>query len=241
MYKDPHQLIEGMMIAAYAIGAKQVFIYIRAEFFEGARILNRAIVEAKKHGFCGNNILGSDFSCDLVVHRGAGAYICGEETGLIESLEGKRPNPRIKPPYFPAVLGLYQCPTIVNNVETLCNVKHIIDMGGDEFAKIGKPNNTGTRIWCVSGQVKRPGYYEFECGALTLGEMIFGVCGGLLPVVRSKRLSLVGLRQKFFGQMNGSKEPIKTAQNLTGVWKIFRLILMDRWLRVVCPDPVELS
>ena len=120
MYKDPHQLIEGMMIAAYAIGAKQAFIYIRAEFFEGARILNRAIEEAKEHGFCGSNILGSDFSCDLVVHRGAGAYICGEETGLIESLEGKRPNPRIKPPYFPAVLGLYQCPTIVNNVETLC-------------------------------------------------------------------------------------------------------------------------
>jgi len=181
MYKDPHQLIEGMMIAAYAIGAKKAFIYIRAEFFEGARILDRAILEAKEKGFCGDNILGSDYSCDLVVHRGAGAYICGEETGLIESLEGKRPNPRIKPPYFPAVLGLYQCPTIVNNVETLCNVKHIVDMGGEEFSKIGKPNNTGTRIWCVSGQVRKPGYYEFECGALTLGEMIFGVCGGLLP------------------------------------------------------------
>jgi NADH-quinone oxidoreductase subunit F len=181
MHKDPHQLIEGMMIAAYAIQAKQAFIYIRAEFFEGARILERAIAEAKEKGFCGEKILGSDFSCELVVHRGAGAYICGEETGLIESLEGKRPNPRIKPPYFPAVLGLYQCPTIVNNVETLCNVKHILEMGGDEFAKIGRPNNTGTRIWCVSGQVKKPGYYEFECGALTLGEMIFDVCGGLLP------------------------------------------------------------
>jgi len=181
IYKDPHQLIEGMMIAAYAIGAKLSFIYIRAEFHEGARILNRAIEEAKSHGFCGNNILGTDFSCDLVVHRGAGAYICGEETGLIESLEGKRPNPRIKPPYFPAVLGLYQCPTIVNNVETLCNVRHIIEMGGDEFSKIGKPNNTGTRIWCVSGQVVKPGYYEFECGSLTLGQMIFEVCGGLLP------------------------------------------------------------
>ncbi|HAF58024.1 MAG TPA: NADH-quinone oxidoreductase subunit F, partial [Opitutae bacterium] len=109
------------------------------------------------------------------------AYICGEETGLIESLEGKRPNPRIKPPYFPAVLGLYQCPTIVNNVETLCNVRHIVEMGGEEFSKIGKPNNTGTRIWCVSGQVMKPGYYEFECGALTLGQMIFDVCGGLRP------------------------------------------------------------
>lgn len=181
IYKDPHQLIEGMMISAYAIGAAQAFIYIRAEFHEGARILNRAIEEAKEHGFCGTNILGSDFSCDLVVHRGAGAYICGEETGLIESLEGKRPNPRIKPPYFPAVLGLYQCPTIVNNVETLCNVVHILDMGGTEFSKIGKPNNTGTRIWCVSGQVVKPGYYEFECGSLTLGQMIFDVCGGLKP------------------------------------------------------------
>tara|TARA_B100001093_G_scaffold137167_1_gene129690 strand:+ start:289 stop:1644 length:1356 start_codon:yes stop_codon:yes gene_type:complete len=181
LHKDPHQLIEGMMIAAYAIGAKQAFIYIRAEFFEGARILEKAIEEAKSKGFCGDKICGSSFSCDLVVHRGAGAYICGEETGLIESLEGKRPNPRIKPPYFPAVLGLYQCPTIVNNVETLCNVKHIMEMGGDAFSKIGKPNNTGTRIWCVSGQVKKPGYYEFECGALTMGEMIHDVCGGLLP------------------------------------------------------------
>ena len=181
MHKDPHQLIEGMMITAYAIQAKQAFIYIRAEFFEGARILEQAIAEAKEKKFCGDKILGSSFSCDLVVHRGAGAYICGEETGLIESLEGKRPNPRIKPPYFPAVLGLYQCPTIVNNVETLCNVKHILEIGGEEFSKIGKPNNTGTRIWCVSGQVKKPGYYEFECGALTLGEMIYDICGGLLP------------------------------------------------------------
>jgi NADH-quinone oxidoreductase subunit F len=170
-----------MMIAAYAIGAKQAFIYIRAEFFKGAHILEEAIAEAKEKNFCGDKILGSSYSCDLVVHRGAGAYICGEETGLIESLEGKRPNPRIKPPYFPAVLGLYQCPTIVNNVETLCNVKHVLEIGGEEFAKIGKPNNTGTRIWCVSGQVQKPGYYEFECGALTLGEMIYDVCGGLLP------------------------------------------------------------
>jgi len=115
------------------------------------------------------------------VHRGAGAYICGEETGLIESLEGKRPYPRIKPPYFPAVLGLYQCPTIVNNVETLCHVKHIIDMGGDAYAKIGTPNNTGTRILCVSGHVQRPGYYEFEVGKVTMGQLLNDVCGGPLP------------------------------------------------------------
>ena len=181
IHKDPHQLIEGMMISAYSIQAKQAFIYIRGEFFEGARILEEAIEEARAKNFVGNNILGSDFSCDLVVHRGAGAYICGEETGLIESLEGKRPYPRIKPPYFPAVLGLYQSPTIVNNVETLCNVKHIVEMSGKEFAKIGTPGNTGTRIWCVSGHVQKPGYYEFPCGGLTMGEMIHDVCGGLLP------------------------------------------------------------
>jgi len=181
IYKDPHQLIEGMMISAFSINAKQAFIYIRGEFFEGARILEEAIEEARAKNLVGDNILGSGFSCDLVVHRGAGAYICGEETGLIESLEGKRPYPRIKPPYFPAVLGLYQSPTIVNNVETLCNVKHIVEMTGAEYAKIGAPNNTGTRIWCVSGHVQKPGYYEFPCGALTLGEMIYDVCGGLLP------------------------------------------------------------
>lgn len=181
IYKDPHQLIEGMMISAFSIQAKQAFIYIRGEFFEGAKILEEAIEEAREKNFVGDNILGSGFSCDLVVHRGAGAYICGEETGLIESLEGKRPYPRIKPPYFPAVLGLYQSPTIVNNVETLCNVKHIVEMTGKEFAKIGAPGNSGTRIWCVSGHVQKPGYYEFPCGGLTLGEMINDVCGGLLP------------------------------------------------------------
>ena len=181
IYKDPHQLIEGMMIAAYGIQAEIAFIYIRGEFFEGARILERAIEEAKSKGFVGDRIAGSKYSCEIVVHRGAGAYICGEETGLIESIEGKRPNPRIKPPYFPAALGLYQCPTIVNNVETLCNVRHIVEMGGKKYAKLGHDGNTGTRIWCVSGQVTRPGYYEFANGALTLGEMIYDVCGGLLP------------------------------------------------------------
>ena len=181
IYKDPHQLIEGMMIAAYAIQAKLAFIYIRGEFFEGARILERAIAEAKAKGFVGDGIAGSKYSCEIVVHRGAGAYICGEETGLIESLEGKRPYPRIKPPYFPAALGLYQCPTIVNNVETLCNVRHIVEMGGSKYANLGHAGNTGTRIWCVSGQVKRPGYYEFENGAVTLGQLIYDVCGGLLP------------------------------------------------------------
>ena len=181
IYKDPHQLIEGMMITAFAIQAEQAFIYIRGEMQEGARILERALEAARSKYLVGEAILGSKYRCDMVVHRGAGAYICGEETGLIESLEGKRPYPRIKPPYFPAVLGLYQCPTIVNNVETLCHVRHIIEWGGAAYAKIGTPGNTGTRIWCISGHVQRPGYYEFDCSAVTLGELIYDVCGGLRP------------------------------------------------------------
>lgn len=181
IHQDPHQLIEGMVISCYAVNARLAYIYIRGEFPEGARILERAIKEAHEQGFLGKNILGSGFDLEIYVHRGAGAYICGEETGLIESLEGKRPYPRIKPPYFPAVLGLYMSPTIVNNVETLCNAKHIVRMGGAEFAKIGRPNNTGTRILCVSGDVQRPGYFEFEVGALTMGELLNDICGGPKP------------------------------------------------------------
>jgi len=181
MHQDPHQLIEGTMISAWANNVKQAYIYIRGEMPHGARILEQAIAEARAAGYCGPKILGSDYGCEIYVHRGAGAYICGEETGLIESLEGKRAYPRIKPPYFPAVLGLYQCPTIVNNVETLCHVKHIVEMGGEEFSRIGTPNNTGTRILCVSGHVQKPGYYEYELGKITLGELLNEVCGGPLP------------------------------------------------------------
>ena len=181
IHQDPHQLIEGMVISCFAVGAKLAYLYIRGEFPEGAQILEKALAEARSKGFLGKDILGSGFDCEIYVHRGAGAYICGEETGLIESLEGKRAYPRIKPPYFPAVLGLYQCPTIVNNVETLCHVKHIIRMGGEEYAKIGKPNNTGTRILCVSGDVQKPGYFEVAVGSVTLGELINDLCGGLKP------------------------------------------------------------
>ena len=181
MHDDPHQLIEGIMISAWANNVKQAYIYIRGEMPHGARILEKAIAEARAANFVGPKILGTDYGCEIYVHRGAGAYICGEETGLIESLEGKRPYPRIKPPYFPAVLGLYQCPTIVNNVETLCHVKHIVEMGGDNYAKIGTPNNTGTRILCVSGHVKKPGYFEYEVGKITMGELLNEVCGGPLP------------------------------------------------------------
>jgi len=181
IHKDPHQLIEGMMITAYAIQAKLAFIYIREEMPYGAQILEQAIEEARAKNFLGDNILGSGYSCELIVHRGAAAYICGEETGLIESIEGKRAYPRIKPPYFPAALGLYMCPTIVNNVETLCNVKHIVRMGGKAYANIGTPGNTGTRIWCLSGHVRNPGYFELECGKVTYGELIYDLGGGLRP------------------------------------------------------------
>ena len=181
IHQDPHQLLEGMIISCFAVNARLAYIYIRGEFPEGAKILERALAEAREHGFLGKNILGSGFDLEIYVFRGAGAYICGEETGLIESMEGKRPYPRIKPPYFPAVLGLYLCPTIVNNVETLCNVKYIVRIGGAEYAKIGKPNNTGTRLLCVSGDVQRPGYYEFEVGGITMGELIYDICGGLKP------------------------------------------------------------
>jgi NADH-quinone oxidoreductase subunit F len=139
MHKDPHQLIEGMMLTAFAINAAQAFIYIREEMPQGAEILDAAIAEARAAGYVGDNICGSDYSCELIVHRGAAAYICGEETGLIESLEGKRAYPRIKPPYFPAALGLYMCPTIVNNVETLCNVKHIVKMGARPTLRLAGP------------------------------------------------------------------------------------------------------
>ncbi len=179
IHQDPHQLIEGMAISCFSVGAHLAYIYIREEFPEGAQILEKAIEEAHAKGFLGKDILGTGFDLEIYVHRGAGAYICGEETGLIESLEGKRPYPRIKPPYFPAAMGLYLCPTIVNNVETLCHVKHIMQMGGEEWSKTGKPNNTGTRILCVSGDVVNPGYFEVQVGHVTMGELINDMCGGL--------------------------------------------------------------
>jgi NADH-quinone oxidoreductase subunit F len=210
IHQDPHQLLEGMIISCYAVNARLAYIYIRGEFPEGAKIRERALAEAKEHGFLGKNILGSGFDLEIYVSRGAGAYICGEETGLIESMEGKRPYPRIKPPYFPAVLGLYMCPTIVNNVETLCNVKHIVRIGGTEYAKIGKPNNTGTRLLCVSGDVQRPGYYEFEVGGITIGELINDICGGMKPGRTLKAVIPGGSSAKVFNAKDRYK--IKTRQ-----------------------------
>ncbi|MDQ3608681.1 MAG: NADH-quinone oxidoreductase subunit F, partial [Actinomycetota bacterium] len=150
MQKSPHMLLEGMIIAAYAAGANRAFIYIRGEYQAQADILDAALVEAQAEGLVGERILDSDFDLTLVVHRGAGAYICGEETGLLDSLEGKRGNPRLKPP-FPANQGLYQGPTLINNVETLATVPHVITMGGAEYAKVGTETSTGTKLVSVSG------------------------------------------------------------------------------------------
>jgi NADH-quinone oxidoreductase subunit F len=198
IHKDPHQMIEGMIISCFANNVHLAYIYIRGEFPEGARLLNQALAEARAKNFLGKNILASGYDLEIYVHRGAGAYICGEETGLIESLEGKRAYPRIKPPYFPAVLGLYMCPTIVNNVETLCAVKHIAAMGGAEFAKLGTPNNTGTRIVSISGDVKKPGYYEVEVGKATIRELIFEFAGGLREGRQLKALIPGGSSAKVF-------------------------------------------
>jgi NADH-quinone oxidoreductase subunit F len=156
MQKNPHQLIEGLIIAAYAAAVTRAFIFIRGEYAYVADILERAVEEAKEAGYLGERVLNSDHNLILWVHRGAGAYICGEETALLDALEGKRGNPRLKPP-FPANQGLYQGPTLINNVETLSNVPHIISMGAEEYVKLGVQNSTGTKIVSVSGNVQRPG------------------------------------------------------------------------------------
>ena len=178
MERDPHQVLEGIALACYAIGAETAYIYIRGEFVLGARILETAIAEARQAGYLGKTVLGSGANIQIHVHRGAGAYICGEETALLESLEGKRGLPRVKPP-FPATSGLYGKPTVINNVETLANLPHIVNRGPEWFASIGSPpKSAGTRIFCVSGHVKRPGNYEVPMG-ITLRELIFEQAGGM--------------------------------------------------------------
>jgi NADH-quinone oxidoreductase subunit F len=176
MQKSPHMLIEGIVIASWAAEINRAFIYIRGEYSKQADILEAAIAEAEKAGYVGERILGSQHSLNLVLHRGAGAYICGEETGLLDSLEGKRGNPRLKPP-FPAIEGLYHGPTLINNVETLCTVPHIVRMGGKEYAKLGTETSTGTKVVSVSGDVQRPGNYEIELGTPSR-ELIYGLAGG---------------------------------------------------------------
>jgi NADH-quinone oxidoreductase subunit F len=201
MQKSPHMLIEGIVIATYAAEISRAFIYIRGEYSYQADILEAAIVEAYEAGYLGERILGSDHSVSLVLHRGAGAYICGEETGLLDSLEGKRGNPRLKPP-FPAIQGLYQGPTLINNVETLATVPHIMRMGGEEYAKIGTETSTGTKLVSVSGDVQRPGNYEIELG-ISSREIIYGLAGGPFEG-RSVKLWFPG----------GSSAPVLTGDDL---------------------------
>ncbi len=184
--RDPHQIVEGSAISAYAIQAHHAFIYVRGEFALGAERLQQAVNDAYERGFLGKNIFGSGYGLDMVVHRGAGSYIAGDETGLLSSLEGERAMPRVKPP-FPAVQGLYAAPTIVNNVETMSTIPHIIRRGGGWYAGLGVNKSTGTRIFSVSGHVERPGNYEVELG-MSFRDLIEGLAGGVKD----------GKRMKFF-------------------------------------------
>ncbi len=179
MERDPHLLIEGMAIAAYALGSKSGYVYTRGEYRYLINIMDAAIEEAYREGLLGRKILGTDFQFDLYTHTGAGAYICGEETALLNSLEGLRGHPRMKPP-FPAVAGLYGCPTVVNNVETLTAVPDIIKMGGEAYQKLGTEKSGGTKLWSVSGHVNRPGVYELPMGYADMERFIMEDCQGML-------------------------------------------------------------
>jgi NADH-quinone oxidoreductase subunit F len=179
MERDPHQLIEGILICAFAVKAAQSFLYVRGEMALAQERLAAALTDAYAAGLLGRNILGSGWSHDVVLHWGAGAYIVGDETALLESLEGKRGMPRLKPPFFPAAKGLYLQPTIVNNVETLSNLPWVVEHGGAAFAALGTEGATGTRLFAVSGHVARPGTYEVEQGVTTFRDLIMGHCGGI--------------------------------------------------------------
>jgi NADH-quinone oxidoreductase subunit F len=201
LQKNPHRLIEGIVIASHAAGAERSFIYIRGEYALQAAVLDAALTEARDAGFVGQDILGSGHTVSIVLHRGAGAYICGEETALLDSLEGKRGNPRLKPP-FPANQGLYQGPTLINNVETLSTVPVIIGMGGAEYAKLGVETSTGTKLVSISGHVQRPGNYEIVLGT-PAREIIYGLAGGP-PEGREVKCWFPG----------GSSAPVLTADHL---------------------------
>ncbi len=209
MRYTPHVLIEGMVIGGFAIGAKIGYIYIRGEYTREAKLLNEAIDEAYKKGYLGKNIMGSGHDFDLTVHRGAGAYICGEETGLLNSLEGKRGEPRVKPP-FPAQAGAFGGPTAVNNVETLANVPFIVNSGGDWFAKLGKLEKSGgTRLISISGHVKKPGVYEIQAGSMTVRQLIYDLAGGVLDD-RPLKAVIPG----------GSSAPVLTADEIDVVYDV---------------------
>ncbi|MFN8389643.1 MAG: NADH-quinone oxidoreductase subunit NuoF [Bdellovibrionota bacterium] len=219
MERDPHLCIEGNMIAAWALGCNWSAIYIRGEYAYPATQLERAIEQCYEKGYLGKNIFGTDFSLDLVVHRGAGAYICGEETGLIESLEGNKGQPRIKPP-FPAVFGVYGCPTIVNNTETLATVPWIILNGGAEYAKIGTEKSPGTKLFSASGHINKPGVYEVDLGYPLL-EFLENECGGVrggkkLKAVIPGGSSVPVLRADELANVNLDYESIKAAGSMLG-------------------------
>ena len=199
--RDPHQLVEGVIIAAYALQVTQAFIYLRGEFALGLERVQQAINEAYEHGALGRKIFGSSFSLDLVVHPGAGAYICGEETALIEALEGKRGFPRIKPPFFPAVTGLYGEPTVVNNVETMSNMPWIVLNGGAAFAALGGGRSTGTRLFALSGRVRNPGVFEIEMVKNTFRDLIYDpqLGGGVIDDRGIKAIIPGGVSAPWFG------------------------------------------
>jgi len=239
MENDPHLVIEGCLLAAYAVEARVCYIYIRGEFREQEQILERALSEARDRGYVGKNIERSGFDCELYIHRGAGSYECGEETALLESLEGKRGLPRVKPPY-PASVGLFGCPTAINNVETLANLPHIVARGADWFRSIGSKKNSGPKLYCLSGHVRRPGVYELPLG-VPMRELIFEHGGGIreghrlkavvpggpsVPVLTEKHLdtrmdfdSLVAA-----GSMLGSAGVIVMDETTCMVWTAGRLM-----------------
>ncbi|MFA9400090.1 MAG: NADH-quinone oxidoreductase subunit NuoF [Acidobacteriota bacterium] len=199
--RNPHQLIEGIAISCLAGEIEHAFIFIRGEYDRQADILDRAVAEAYEAGYLGSDILGSGRDVDLVVHRGAGAYICGEETALLDALEGKRGNPRLKPP-FPAIQGLYGGPTLINNVETLSNVPHVVANGAEWFRSFGTEQSPGTKVVSISGRVRRPGNYEVELG-VNLRDLVFGLAGGMLEGHEIKAL-----------YPGGSSSPVLTADEL---------------------------
>jgi NADH-quinone oxidoreductase subunit F len=218
MEKDPHLLLEGCLISCYAMGSNRCFIYIRGEYVLAARVLEKAIAEAYQKGYAGANILGSAWSCELTLHVGAGAYICGEETALMESLEGKRGYPRLKPP-FPASFGVFGCPTTINNVETLANVPFIIERGAAWFSSIGRERNTGPKLYCVSGHVKRPGVYEAALG-IPWEELLNDLCGGMKDASRPLKAVIPG----------GSSVPVMTAEEMTGTLMDFDALAAKKTL-----------
>jgi NADH-quinone oxidoreductase subunit F len=202
MLRVPHLMLEGILISSFAIGSNHAFVYIRGEYLDAFEVLRNALDETRSRGLVGANVLGSGWSCAIVLHRGAGAYICGEETALLDSLEGRRGTPRTKPP-FPAISGLYVSPTEVNNVETVAAVPKILELGGERYAQIGSESGTGTRLVSLSGNVERPGNYEIEIGKLTLREFIYDIGGGI-PDGRALKGIIPG----------GSSTPILTADDI---------------------------